>query len=212
VCPSILLVDFDGTACHSLPALREHFLSFMKDHGARAWLSDFDRLNGQPVAECMAILAREGLLTGDVDELTVRYHEGLDTAVITSEPSAGLADLVEFCSERGVAVAIVSSGRAGPINAWLRGHDLDHRISHVVSSESVSRGKPSPEPYLTAMAMTGRVPEECVAVEDSAAGVESSLSAGIETFVVADVDDKRAQRVGGLAELQTVLEARCLPS
>jgi beta-phosphoglucomutase-like phosphatase (HAD superfamily) len=54
----------------------------------------------------------------------------------------------------------------------------------VVTGEQVSRGKPHPEPYLTAAAALGVRPEECVAIEDSNTGAKSAEAAGCLVLVV----------------------------
>jgi HAD superfamily hydrolase (TIGR01509 family) len=54
----------------------------------------------------------------------------------------------------------------------------------VVTGEQVERGKPHPEPYLTAAAALGVPPEECVAIEDSNTGAKSAEAAGCTVLVV----------------------------
>jgi len=54
----------------------------------------------------------------------------------------------------------------------------------VVAGDEVTRGKPHPEPYLTAAARLGVAPGECVAIEDSPTGVASAVAAGVPTLAV----------------------------
>jgi HAD superfamily hydrolase (TIGR01509 family) len=54
----------------------------------------------------------------------------------------------------------------------------------VVTGEEVRRGKPDPEPYLTAAARLGVDPASCVVVEDSPSGVGSGLAAGCAVVAV----------------------------
>jgi HAD superfamily hydrolase (TIGR01509 family) len=49
----------------------------------------------------------------------------------------------------------------------------------VVSEESVTKHKPYPEPYLTALRAMGTTPENGLAVEDSNRGVRSATGAGL---------------------------------
>jgi sugar-phosphatase len=48
----------------------------------------------------------------------------------------------------------------------------------IVTSETVSRGKPDPAPYLAGAALLGFAPQECVVFEDAAAGTKSARAAG----------------------------------
>ena len=48
----------------------------------------------------------------------------------------------------------------------------------VITGESVSEGKPSPEPYLVAASQVDLEPGACWVLEDSAQGLESASLAG----------------------------------
>ena len=72
--------------------------------------------------------------------------------------------------------------------------------SAVVSAETVSRGKPSAEPYRQAAEKLGVDPRDCIVFEDAPAGLTSALAAGcrvvlvgglqsVEDGVIACIDD-----------------------
>jgi beta-phosphoglucomutase len=52
----------------------------------------------------------------------------------------------------------------------------------LIAREDVSRGKPDPLPYATALARLGLQPAEAIAFEDSPAGVTAAKAAGLFTF------------------------------
>lgn len=54
----------------------------------------------------------------------------------------------------------------------------------VVTGDRVSKGKPDPEAYLTAVDLLGVTPADCVAIEDSLPGVSAAVGAGIPTIAV----------------------------
>ena len=54
----------------------------------------------------------------------------------------------------------------------------------TVCGDEVQRGKPHPEPYLTAAAALGLPPGECVAIEDSNTGATSAVAAGCTVVCV----------------------------
>jgi beta-phosphoglucomutase-like phosphatase (HAD superfamily) len=54
----------------------------------------------------------------------------------------------------------------------------------VVTRDDVEHGKPDPEMHLLAARELGVRPEECLAIEDSPAGVKAALAAGTEIVVV----------------------------
>jgi sugar-phosphatase len=48
----------------------------------------------------------------------------------------------------------------------------------IVTAETVSQGKPHPDPYLAGAALLGIAPGECVVFEDAASGTKSARAAG----------------------------------
>lgn len=59
-----------------------------------------------------------------------------------------------------------------------------HTFATVVTGDTVSRGKPHPEPYLAAARMLGVDPADSVAIEDSPTGATSAAAAGCRVLVV----------------------------
>jgi beta-phosphoglucomutase-like phosphatase (HAD superfamily) len=54
----------------------------------------------------------------------------------------------------------------------------------TVSSEQVARGKPAPDVYIEAVRELDAAPRDCVAIEDSDAGIRSALSAGLAVVAI----------------------------
>ena len=50
---------------------------------------------------------------------------------------------------------------------------------HVFSAAAVRRGKPAPDLFLHAAARMGAAPARCVVIEDSLAGIEAAVAAGM---------------------------------
>ncbi len=87
-------------------------------------------------------------------------------------------------------LAIASGARHDEIEAILAGIGLRDAFSAVVGAEDAARSKPDPAPYLEAARqlesrVSGLVPAECVAFEDSVPGVMSALGAGMKVVGVA---------------------------
>ncbi len=69
--------------------------------------------------------------------------------------------------------------------------------AHSVSAESVTLGKPHPEPYRRGAALLGLPPSACVVAEDAATGVAAGLAAGCRVIGVLGTQDAAAlQREG----------------
>jgi len=76
--------------------------------------------------------------------------------------------------------AVASSASRKKLDLSLKRCDLfDHFAPHIFSTEQVARGKPAPDVFLFAAAQCGAVPENCLVVEDSVAGITAARAAGM---------------------------------
>ena len=87
------------------------------------------------------------------------------------------------------------------IGAALEGLGLATRFDAVVSAASLSDGKPHPAVYLAAAAELGVDPGNCIAFEDSVAGVRSAKGAGMYTVAVPE-EHNRGRAEYGIADLE----------
>ncbi len=65
---------------------------------------------------------------------------------------------------------------------------------HLVSTDRVKRGKPSPDGYLMGAALLGFAASECLVFEDSAPGIEAGRAAGMRVIGVATTQPRDAIR------------------
>ena len=148
------------------------------------------------------------------EEWIERFDETAETIYTERvELLAGFRDLLEALREAEVPVALVSSSPHDWIDLVLSRFDLGGEFDAVVSADDIDAdSKPAPDVFEHAAAALGANPEESIAVEDSANGVEAAARAG--TTVVAyeidahgDLDLSRADEVAAdPAELrETVL-------
>jgi HAD superfamily hydrolase (TIGR01509 family) len=89
-----------------------------------------------------------------------------------------------------VPIAIASGARRDEIEAILASLGLRQIFAAVVGAEDAERTKPDPAPYLEAARRLaarapGLEPSECVAFEDSMAGIAAALGAGMKVVGVA---------------------------
>jgi beta-phosphoglucomutase-like phosphatase (HAD superfamily) len=88
---------------------------------------------------------------------------------------------------RRFSVAAVSSSALSRLDACFRATGLDELFpaeARFSAEDSLPRAttKPDPAVYLHALGQLGLAPGQAVAIEDSVAGVQSAVGAGIKTF------------------------------
>ncbi|MDQ3609761.1 MAG: HAD family phosphatase [Actinomycetota bacterium] len=81
-------------------------------------------------------------------------------------------------------LAVASSSPAALIDLVLDLAGVREHFAAVLSSEEVPRGKPSPDVFLEACERLDVAPHQAAAVEDSEAGLEAALAAGMRVVAV----------------------------
>lgn len=121
------------------------------------------------------------------------------------DPKPGIHELLDALKERGIKTAIATSSPMDRATAYLSRLGLLEKFDCICSGHEVKQGKPAPDIYLYAAASIGVAPENCLAIEDSPAGIESAYRAGCMPVLVPDLD-------GSTEEMRKILfaEADCL--
>jgi HAD superfamily hydrolase (TIGR01509 family) len=124
--------------------------------------------------------------------------------------TAGITEVLDALQGKYV-MGVVTSSRKDHFDLMHRTTGLLKYFDFVLTASDFSRVKPDPEPYLRAVDRSGVGRESCVAIEDSARGLESATGAGISCIVVPTAltqgsDFAGAHRVlGSIGEILTVL-------
>ncbi|WP_312688108.1 sugar phosphatase [Kosakonia sp.] len=175
------LFDLDGTLVNSLPAVERAWCSWADRfgiahdevlnfiHGKQAITSLRHFMAGKSEAEIAAEFTR-------LEEI-----EASDTDGITALP--GAIALLNHLDAEGIPWAIVTSGSVPVAHARHRATGLP-MPKVFVTAEQVMHGKPEPDAYLLGAQLLGLPPEECVVVEDAAAGILSGLAADCHVIAV----------------------------
>ncbi len=95
------------------------------------------------------------------------------------KPMEGATDLISMCQRAGIKLALASSSDKELIDVVLSKFSWQSIFKVVVSGEDVEKPKPHPAIFVKSADMLGFHPSECLAIEDSSAGVQSALAAGM---------------------------------
>jgi HAD superfamily hydrolase (TIGR01509 family) len=108
------------------------------------------------------------------------------------EEKPGIRELLAYLKAQGIPCAITSSSSVPLIRRHLGDLGLLDGFTALCSGKDVPKGKPAPDIYLHGAAVLGLKPEECLAIEDSPAGIESAYRAGCYPVIVPDQDQPSA--------------------
>jgi HAD superfamily hydrolase (TIGR01509 family) len=92
-----------------------------------------------------------------------------------------IPDLVERLAGR-YRIAVASGSLHRVIDAVMELGGLAKHFAVRVSVQDVTHGKPAPDVFLRAAELLGVRPEKCCVIEDSAAGVQAALAAGMQVI------------------------------
>lgn len=143
------------------------------------YIERFIGLNTKTV--CQMILQESGIeipIDYDVSFLPTLFK------AFETELTSLIRPVLEIIDGMKVSRCIVSNS---PRNRVLRSLELTKQLSYfqdqsIFTSQQVANGKPAPDLFVYAANQMGYYPENCIVIEDSAAGIEAALAAGMNVI------------------------------
>jgi sugar-phosphatase len=178
--------DMDGLLIDSEPLWRQ------------AEMRIFGRL-GVPltVARC---LETRGMVLGEVtrywygrypwegptpDDVATEITDAMASLLATGAVlKPGALHALTVCRDRGLTLAVASSSPRRLIEAVVGRWGLGPWFAVLHSAQQEAAGKPDPAVFLTTARLLGVAPECCVVFEDSPAGVQAAVAAGMACVAV----------------------------
>jgi HAD superfamily hydrolase (TIGR01509 family) len=179
-----------------LPTTLDDCLRDYRGRSMKSVIADATRAHGRPLS--FDVAARYYL------EIEAIFREHLD-------PIPGVLDALDRID---LPSCVASSGPHHKMEVTLRTTGLWDRFEgRIFSATQVPSGKPAPDLFLYAADQMGFEPATTAVVEDSLAGVQAAVAAGMQAFAFAsDVDpralvDAGAQPFADMADLPGLLRA-----
>ncbi len=190
------IFDLDGTIVDNMPIHAEAFAIFAERHGLPPLtLDDRKRLDGRRNRDIFPDLFGRPLAEADLqayaDEKEALYRQ---RSAGRLAPLRGFLPLLDHLDARAIPYAIATSAPPANVEHTLRELGLAGRLTTVVRSDQVARGKPFPDVFLAAAGRLGVEPAACVAFEDAPAGIVAARAAGMEAVAVATSFDPEVFR------------------
>jgi beta-phosphoglucomutase len=192
-----IIFDLDGTLADTEPLHFEAFNAVLKSHGVEISGADyFGRLIGYDDRDCFTLILREqGKPVGDslISELIAQKTAVYQAIVAVRQVLfPGAAEFVRGCAAR-FPLALVTGTLRAEAELILRKAEIRGLFIDIVAAEDVEHGKPEPDGFNAAVGRLGYIlrphpalqATECVAIEDTPAGIESARRAGMRVLAVA---------------------------
>ena len=184
-----VIFDLDGLLFDSEKTVYEIYSHIAKEEGKILTFEVFVRdLAGRSSAHNCNYMAE--LCNGKLDASGIekRFRE-LETEAVDKGIAlkCGARELLSCLSKMGVSMMIASSGERARAEKMLSKAGIEKYFTGSVYGEELRSSKPSPDIFLHALEVSGYPAEDSLILEDSEAGIEAAVRAGIRVICVPDM-------------------------
>jgi HAD superfamily hydrolase (TIGR01509 family) len=180
------LFDLDGVLWDSSEAHAWAFSEVCAEEGLQP--CDYSLLAGRSTPDAWALILAGNSRMAEASELArltaAKQAYARQRLEATRPLAADLHPLAALAAD-GFAIGLVTGASAASARIFLSGAGVHFDV--VITAETATAGKPAPDPYLAAAGKLGIPASQCWALEDSAQGLRSALSAGARTVHLAAV-------------------------
>lgn len=178
-----LIFDCDGTLADNMHLHYEAWSRAMRDFGGTYPEELFYEWGGVPTAEIVRRLNAKFGLSLAVDDVVLRkehyYRESIPRVKANTDVIAVARDY-----HGRLPLAVASGGHRDLVVRTLDALGIHGLFAAVIAAEDYDRGKPHPDPFLTAARCLGVPPAACLVFEDTATGTEAARAAGMAWVLV----------------------------
>jgi len=180
-----VIFDLDGLMVDSEPIALQVWREVLAPYRVELTAETYSRVIGLEPRRGAEIMIATFDLPMQVGELLDMYWKHR-TQVMEQQivPQPGLVELVDRFAAAGLKLAVASNSPASYVRRILSAIRMDGAIACAVGSDQVPAGKPEPDVYLAAAAGLAVDPDACLAIEDSPAGVQAAVAAGMRCVAV----------------------------
>ena len=190
-----LIFDMDGVLVNSNPYHRIAWKNFLLAKGYPFTDDLFDtvisgRIGNTSLRMIMGQEMPDRVVAGYLEEIDLEFRE-IFGATEECIHFPGLYEFLETIKSAGIKTALATSAPTGNVNQAIVKLRLQDYFQVIIDKNDVSRGKPDPEVYLTTLARLGIRKDNCVVFEDSKAGVQSALGAGLRVVGISSSHSRK---------------------
>lgn len=187
--PTALIFDMDGLMLNSEPLYQEAWQAAAQELGYALETELYLSLVGRSSAEADRMFLKTFGAQFPVEDFNHRWEQRWqDLIKLRGVPlQPGLLSLLDWVEGQGIPKAVGTSSNAAEAEWCLSLAGIRDRFTTVVTVDQVAAGKPAPDIFLTAAGRLGVLPEQCLVLEDSNAGVQAAEAAGMAVVMVPDL-------------------------
>lgn len=180
-----IIFDMDGLMVDTEPLSRRAWAQVIAPFDVLLADEVYGRMIGHRTAEAAQILLEAAPIPLTAGELVGRKTAVFNQILAQGVPiMPGLMELHDEIARRGLPWAVATSSPRYHAQQILAQLGLLERCGAIAGGDEVVYGKPAPDIYLLAAERLGILPQNCLALEDSAPGCQSAAAAGMTVVAV----------------------------
>lgn len=177
------IFDMDGVIIDSEPIHAIAKQMACKKYNIELPLEIFPTFVGRTTIECFTEILgknpREGVTPQLIASAKYAYYLELLEKSDKIAPIHGLPELLQRLKNKGYKIGLASSSARNMIEMVLTRFNIKDYFEIIVSGAELPKSKPDPAVYLITAEKLGVSPDECIVVEDAAAGIAAAKAAGM---------------------------------
>lgn len=172
----LLITDFDGTLADTFEANYRAYSEAYAAEGLSLARDKYRLCYGMRFDDLAASTGLAGEQAQRITDLKSRYYPLHFDLLRLNRP---LFELIQAFRRQGGLTAVASTARRANLMAALDAVGASEAFHLILSGESVTHGKPSPEIYAKVLEHFGLQPDEALVFEDTEIGLQAAENAGI---------------------------------
>jgi pseudouridine 5'-phosphatase len=178
---SAAIFDLDGVLLDTEPLYTQAAQSTLARYGKQYESHHKRFIMGRTPLEGASWLVRELALPLSAEQYLEERRDCLERLFIHCPSVDGASELVREARLRGLRLALATSSERRLYQLKVRAHSWFDAFEAVICGDDsrLVQSKPSPDIYLLASSAIDVAPKHCVVFEDSPAGVQAALAAGM---------------------------------
>ena len=182
-----LIFDMDGTLTDNMHYHHLAWMKFIEEKGLGIDAETFERdYHKGTLIEVMARffphLTTEEQLREVGNEKEALYR---NTYGHLLQPLPGLHAFFNGLIAKKLPIGLATMGDQNNLEMTLKQLKITSYFHSTTGGDQVEKGKPHPEIFLTAAKKLGVAPQDCLAFEDTASGIQAAQAAGMDVVGVA---------------------------
>ncbi|MDF2557574.1 MAG: family hydrolase [Bacillales bacterium] len=203
-----LIFDFDGIIIDTEVVWYEAYKEFLIDYGIELTVEKFSEVVGSENDVLNAYILENTLKPIEIETLEEKAWNIVQEKLEKPVAMPGVISTLKSAKEKGLRLAIASSSNREWIVNFLNKIDALEYFEIIKSREDVSKVKPDPELYLSALRALELEPNEAIIFEDSLNGLKAANAANIPCIIIPCLVTKHlpfeghALRLSSMSEIQ----------